>query len=588
MRIHSWILPVLGVLLVLGTVLGLAVLPAAAQGPRLWINSGSGDWNYAGNWANDLMPDAFFGDSASITNGGTATLTGAALYPIGGVLIGPGSLEMSANGSLDVVDASDVPGAEASTGFFSTATNGILSLADNATLAVAENATLNGTTTISGPNVSFSIDGNLNLGDTGNLNLEITHPTQHSVISLLGTAALAGTLHVSFGGGVSPSLGDTWTIIDSGAVSGYFRSIDMAGGGLGLGQIAGISQVSGGNGVLTQLAIQQRLVLEVNRETGAASIRNPGAAAIAMDGYTIESLQGTLLPSGWSSFASRPIAGWEEVPSTIHGLGELEKTVSGSYTFGSATAEPIGSLYNPLADSQFGAILPEDLVFTYRDPNEGVCTGVVDYVGTLQVHNLVLTVDPASGNAQVRNASPTKSIAIDGYTITSASGSLLTSFDSSLPNSEWAETAGSANGVGELNFSTGATTLNPGDTYEITGIFAAGGVEDLVYRFRYQGGSALEGDFNSDGQVDRDDLTDPTLGWIARFGADLDGNDFLLWQRNFGSSGSTTTSGILTGIVLYDGSFPTAAGSAIPEPAAGWLFVLSIFLFLSAKYSKCA
>ena len=45
----------------------------------------------------------------------------------------------------------------------------------------------------------------------------------------------------------------------------------------------------------------------------------------------------------------------------------------------------------------------------------------------------------------------------------------------------------------------------------------------------------LDGDFNGDGYVDAKDLNDPTLGWKARFGVDLDGEDFLTWQRNFGA-----------------------------------------------------
>ncbi|WP_261342304.1 hypothetical protein [Bythopirellula polymerisocia] len=31
-----------------------------------------------------------------------------------------------------------------------------------------------------------------------------------------------------------------------------------------------------------------------------------------------------------------------------------------------------------------------------------------------------------------------------------------------------------------------------------------------------------------------DDLTDPVNGWQARYDSDLDGADFLAWQRQFG------------------------------------------------------
>lgn len=44
------------------------------------------------------------------------------------------------------------------------------------------------------------------------------------------------------------------------------------------------------------------------------------------------------------------------------------------------------------------------------------------------------------------------------------------------------------------------------------------------------------GDFNGDGLVDGADLNDPVLGWKARFGLDLGGDDFLVWQRNLTAS----------------------------------------------------
>jgi CubicO group peptidase (beta-lactamase class C family) len=44
------------------------------------------------------------------------------------------------------------------------------------------------------------------------------------------------------------------------------------------------------------------------------------------------------------------------------------------------------------------------------------------------------------------------------------------------------------------------------------------------------------GDFDSNGVVEGLDLTHATLGFNTRFGDDLDGSDFLVWQRNFGVS----------------------------------------------------
>jgi hypothetical protein len=70
---------------------------------------------------------------------------------------------------------------------------------------------------------------------------------------------------------------------------------------------------------------------------------------------------------------------------------------------------------------------------------------------------------------------------------------------------------------------------------------------------------SLDGDFNDDGFVDSDDLNDPVLGWKARYGVDLDGNDFLAWQRNLGAGTPTT-----------------ATAGAVPEPSMSLLALLGI------------
>jgi len=78
--------------------------------------------------------------------------------------------------------------------------------------------------------------------------------------------------------------------------------------------------------------------------------------------------------------------------------------------------------------------------------------------------------------------------------------------------------------------------------------------------------SPLSADFNGDGIVDGDDLTDPTLGWEARFGVDLDGSDFLAWQQQFDSNAT-----------------PLAALQTIPEPTSLWLLSIAALLQLSRK-----
>jgi hypothetical protein len=69
------------------------------------------------------------------------------------------------------------------------------------------------------------------------------------------------------------------------------------------------------------------------------------------------------------------------------------------------------------------------------------------------------------------------------------------------------------------------------------------------------------GDFDQDGDVDFNDLSDPVEGWKARFGGDLDGNDFLVWQQHLGQGAALAPNGAvvpeprtLAGLALLIGS----------------------------------
>ena len=51
----------------------------------------------------------------------------------------------------------------------------------------------------------------------------------------------------------------------------------------------------------------------------------------------------------------------------------------------------------------------------------------------------------------------------------------------------------------------------------------------------------IEADFDGDGDVDGADLKDPVWGWEARFGVDLNARDFLIWQKEIGDAGPSTS-----------------------------------------------
>lgn len=73
-------------------------------------------------------------------------------------------------------------------------------------------------------------------------------------------------------------------------------------------------------------------------------------------------------------------------------------------------------------------------------------------------------------------------------------------------------------------------------------------------------GTGLTADFDSDGDVDQDDLNDPVGGWQARYGVDLGGDDFLAWQRELGSG---------DGVVV---------AKLVPEPESAAGMVLGLLL----------
>jgi hypothetical protein len=86
----------------------------------------------------------------------------------------------------------------------------------------------------------------------------------------------------------------------------------------------------------------------------------------------------------------------------------------------------------------------------------------------------------------------------------------------------------------------------------------------------------VPGDFDGDGDVDSDDLTQ----WQGDFGlnpdsdadndGDSDGMDFLAWQLNF------------------SGASPLAAASAVPEPSAAVLLFVGLALFIRGRVQKSA
>ena len=317
------------------------------------------------------------------------------------------------------------------------------------------------------------------------------------------------------------------------------------------------------------------LTLQVNRSTGLASIANQDEAAVALAAYSIASASGQLSPAHWSSLADQATPGWSEQQALATSLSEASAGDPLMVGAGGGTA----SLGNPFVGKPlaFRVDAPADLTFQYTADGK-VRTGKIEYTGE-SLNNLTLRVDLETGLARLENTSPF-AVAIDGYTVASASDSLdpaqWQSLDGqSAANGTWAEANVSAGRVSELQ-SAGERPLEPGDSFEMGRLFDPSGSPDLVFDFLLAGDSTslrgvvfythvrLPGDYNDDGTVDAADYTvwRDSLNQAVERSTGADGNrdglitaaDYDLWKSNFGNT-----------VAAAGGAART---SSVPEPSA--------------------
>ncbi|MBN1853025.1 MAG: PEP-CTERM sorting domain-containing protein [Pirellulales bacterium] len=200
--------------------------------------------------------------------------------------------------------------------------------------------------------------------------------------------------------------------------------------------------------------------------------------------------------------------------------------------------------------------------------------------------HICLGVDETTGEVAILNTATSTSWNLDGYVIQSASGALLPD-PTSTPGvgwdsladaglAGWEEVAPTANALSELNL-TASMTLDPGARLGLGFAVTAGtSLDDISF------------DFNL---VDEGTVTP---GWVVPLPSthapdadfdgdgDVDGADFLIWQRGFGltnqidnSNGDADGSGIVDGVDLneWKNQFGTGgAGGAlvcqVPEPGS--------------------
>lgn len=580
-----------------GTIVWLGFASVSCGQAVNWINPGEGDWNTPSNWSGPFgneVPLAAFGETAIISNGGTAVVNGG-VPAVGAVTLGQtggqaGSLKVPSGGLLSVVSQS-TSGALV----VGPAGSGAMTVESGGTVfavSIASGAGLSGTIRMIGPSATVTANS-ATLSAQSNLITEITSD-DFTPMTINGAASLGGTYRFEFSGAYTPTVGTAWSIIDATSVSGSFATIDTSAAPLmPLGQRFVVTSRPGGLGRLIELRLDQVLVLTVDRNTGILSIGNAaGGAPISFDGYSVTSSSGAINVAGWNSLKDQNVAGWLEANPTSNRLSELS---SGQTTILGGNSLPIGPAYVPVMPP-FG-IPVEDLQFQYTNPNDGsLITGVVNFINGIQkFNNLVLEIN-ASGAAQILNDSH-ESVAIDGYTITSSDGSLLFANgswnsldDQNTAGGDWLEANGTASRLSEFKAS-GATQFNGTNGVSLGTIFNTSGSQSGV-AFQYLidgqtvlsqgavvfrnlssvtpiGSGGITGDYNDDGIVNAADyaLWRDRLGSISPPLANdstpgsVSQEDYGVWRSQFGATAGSGAS--------------AAIGASVPEPATWCLSLLA-------------
>lgn len=577
---------------------------AWGQTEAMWNVAGPANWTAPSSWLSGVPPEASFDELGIIDNGGIAFVQGTPLAP-GGVILGDtgtgsGTLEVRSGGNLVISRNTMFPpglvdgeievgnGGQGTLRILSGGTvtaeivrsggsaQSLIDLSGTASLTSNGIAVLDRRVQIAGPDVTFDIADSLALGTASTLIAKITQAT-HSAIEATGSASVRGALEVQFDG-APLAAGQTWDLVKGASMTGDFSSISVTGAGaLGPGLGFRTRTVENAGLFTKQLILDRLLTLTVDRSNGSATIDNLGGTPISLDGYWVKSAEGALSTNNWTSFEDQAIGDWQEANPSANQLAELRET--GSTTIGGmSSSAPLGGIFVP-NPSELG-VESDDLVFEYNVPGENsTFRGLVEYAGKGIRNNLVLTVDPDTGDAQMTNESQFFTAEIDGYRILSASNSLTPGTWTSLEDqtvSDWQEANPNSGALRELNETSSTLfSLNSGTKFDLGTIFnAASGTEDLVFEYLLTGeedarlgvvdyeaiDAALLGDFSGNGAVENADLTlllnnwamsstPVPAGWIGTpqpTAPSIDNDELTALLNNWGKSvgsGSVSVSG---------------------------------------------
>ncbi|MCO6043680.1 hypothetical protein NG895_07155 [Aeoliella sp. ICT_H6.2] len=577
-----------------------------------WVGADGAAYNVDSNWDFEGfggVPGIVPGDIAVIGNAtqltGVANLNSNPLSPagliLGNVADSSGTLNMT-GGSLTVEVQSGTAGriwvGAGGTGTLNLSGGSLNSVVFSSNAASTMNLTggslnvsqimeLNGTTIITGNSASLNV-GILDLNASSSYAPTIT-AAGITKANATGLTALEGTLDVTFAGGVTPSIGETWDLIEASTIVGDFAAVNTTvDGTLPDWHRFRVAKVDAGGGrEIAQLQAYEALRLQVNPNNGNMTILSGTSTGVAINGYRIQSSADRLDFDGATWTTLSPTNGWNVANASSAQLAEL-KSSSGGLNVTESASVSLGTPYMVDAETlPFGEVPGEDITFTYNTPSGETFDGIVELVGGDFFNNFVLTIDPDDGQAELRNDS-NYTIAFDSYQLTSAS-SVLDAANWDPLGGAWQianqNQVDAGSQLAELN-TTGNRVLGPGQRLLLGTIFPQIGSVDpttdlaLVAANSDPGAEIpvvnavirvgdveplinVQGDFNGDGIVD---LADYTV-WRNNLGASsesvindagngnnmVDSGDYTVWKNNFG-----TVAGAVSAVV--------GTQTAVPEP----------------------
>jgi hypothetical protein len=515
----------------------------------------------------NLQPDGAFGEYGSISNGSVALINHAIVHSPTDIRLAEdaastGSLQIQAGGSITV--AATGSGAGTLANGFPGGGAGRLELRQNIGAVSIERYSQNTNST---------------------LVVQLINAAAFNPVQVSNSIAVNGTLRVerSAGSTLTVTNGASWTLMQGAPATGAFSNIQIDSK---LQSNPGQVFVASAAGNALTVSVAQRLVLEVDRFTGATTLRNPPghSTGVSLIGYTMSSPTNGVSSAGsrWSPFSgdvTKP--GWFQANPTSTQLSELNP--QGSLTMTSGAFHNFGTPINANAAAPLGTnrVDTADVTFQYQAPTGELLDAIVQPVG--RINDLVLVVNPATGASIIQNQS-SFSLQMIGYTISSASGSLNTSWTGlqGLPLANWFKANPSPTNLSELD-SSSPTPLSVGTEFALGNAWNAAGTQDLAFQYQTPDGVLHDGAvfYGAKAVLANADFNGDTL---------INGSDFLVWQRGVGLSGQTNNqNGDANGdgsvnaadLTVWKSQFGTSISATpsvatVPEPATGSLAALVV------------